>query len=109
MVDISPGCNRVKKARDTPSAKPNVQVLPEMKRDRTSLQCLHTPSKSFRTKGGVRGDVEVKSIPRICKSSYGEKLLSNNFVSIYLNFIGFRANIQYMIGCWKYKFMFTGP
>jgi hypothetical protein len=36
---------------------------------------------------------EVKSITRICKSSYREKLLSNIFISIYVKFIGFRANI----------------
>ncbi len=74
------------------------RVLTEIKRSPLSL-VLQTPSKSFRhyslliTKGGVRGDVGVKSIPRICKSSYGEKLLSYIFISIYVNLIGFRTNI----------------
>jgi hypothetical protein len=37
------------------------------------------------TKGGVRGDGEVKSMQRICKSSYGGKMFSFIFTSIYEN------------------------
>jgi hypothetical protein len=35
---------------------------------------------------------EVKSMPRIFKSSVGGKVVSNIFISIYENFISFRAN-----------------
>jgi hypothetical protein len=35
---------------------------------------------------------EVKSMPRICLSSYEGKVFSNIFISIYVNFNGFRAN-----------------
>jgi hypothetical protein len=35
---------------------------------------------------------EVKSMPIIFKSSYEGKVVSNIFISIQVNFIGFRAN-----------------
>ncbi len=57
---------------------------------------LQTPSKSFRHYSMPRvvwGMIwEVKSMPRICKSSYGGKLFWNIFISIYVNLNGFRAN-----------------
>ncbi len=59
---------------------------------------LQTTSKSFRhyslPKGGVKGDVgsEKESMPIICMSSYGGKVFSNIFISIYVTRNGFRAN-----------------
>jgi hypothetical protein len=35
---------------------------------------------------------EVKSMPKICKSSYEGKLFSNIFIFIYINLNGFRTN-----------------
>ncbi len=57
---------------------------------------LHTLKKSFRHYSlprvvwGVMW--EVKSMPRISKSAYGEKVFLNIFISMYVNLNGFRAN-----------------
>jgi hypothetical protein len=43
---------------------------------------LQTPSKSFRYYTLPRVMWEVISMPRLCKSSYGERIFSNIFISI---------------------------
>jgi hypothetical protein len=77
------------------------RYISEIKIDRSTLSLvLQNPSRSFRHYGThyqgcrvVLGVMWEKGIPRICKSSYGEKQLSNIFIFIYVNFIGIRANI----------------
>ncbi len=71
------------------------EPLRDIERSRLSL-VLQTDSKSFRHCSlprmvwGVM--LEMQSMPRTCKSSYGGKVFQIFSISIYVNLNGFRAN-----------------